>query len=93
LSFSFTNRLGNSVSQLSTSLELCNLLGSNLNLCLGSGVDTFASRALVYAERTEANESNLVTLYESLLNSSNCGIESLLCVNLADTCTSGNLLN
>ena len=69
------------ISELSTSLELCHLLGSNLNLLLCSGVDTLTSGALIYAECTKTNESNLVTCYESVLNSCDCGFQSLLRVN------------
>ena len=46
LDFLFTRLLVNCLSELSTSLELSNLLSSNLNLLLGSGVDTFTSGLL-----------------------------------------------
>ena len=49
--------------ELSTSLELGNLLGCDLNLLLCSRVDTFAGRTLVNAECTETDQSNLVAFY------------------------------
>jgi len=82
-----------SVSQLSTSLELSHLLSSNLDLSLCSGVDTLASGTLSNSECTEANESNLVTSDEGILDSSYSSIESLFCINLRETSTSCNLLN
>ena len=82
LSFLFTNGLLDGICKFSTSLELCDLLSSNLNLLLGCGVDTLTSGTLAYAECTETNEGNLVTCYEGTLNSSNCCVKSLLCVNL-----------
>lgn len=82
-----------SVSQLSTSLELGHLLGSNLNLLLRSGVDTLASRALAYAECSETNQGNLVTSNECILDSSNSCLKSLLSINLSDLSTCCNLLN
>ena len=71
-----------SSSELSTGLELGNLLSSDSDLLLCSGVDTLTSGALIYAECTETNKLNLVTCYESILNSCNCCVKSFLCVNL-----------
>ena len=75
--FLFTISGLESISELSASLELSNLLSSNLNLLLCSGIDTLTSGALVYAECTETDERHLVTLYESVLNSCNCCVKSL----------------
>ena len=86
-------RLVQSVSELSTSLELSNLLGSDLNLSLCCGVDTLASGALVNGESTEANESNLITSNQSVLDGSHSSVKSLLCVNFGNASTCGNLLN
>ena len=71
-----------SISKLGTGLELGHLLSSNRNLLLCSGVDTLTSGALANAECTKTNESNLVTCYESVLNSCDCGFKSLLRVYL-----------
>ena len=85
--------LFDSVSELSTSLELSNLLGSNLNLLLGSGVDTFAGGLLRNSECAETYELNLITLYESVLDSCYCGVKSLLCITLCQTSTCCNLID
>ena len=77
-----TFRLLDSVSKLSTSLELSNLLSSDLNLLLGQRIDTLTSRTLAYTKCTKTNESNLVTLCQSVLNSYYCCVESFLSVNL-----------
>ena len=55
-------------------------VGTSTYLC--SGVDTLTSGALANAECTKTNESNLVTCYESVLNSCDCGFKSLLRVYL-----------
>ena len=78
----FLQKLVQGVSQLSTSLKLSNLLGSDGNLLLGSGVDTLTSGALANSECTETYESNLVTSNECILNSCYSSVKSLLCVNL-----------
>ena len=65
------------VSKLSTGLKLGNLLCSNLDLLLCGGVDTLTSWALAYTECTETNERHFVTLYECILNSYYCCVESL----------------
>ena len=81
LLFYYKNRL-ESISELSTWLELCNLLSSNTDLLLCQRIDTLTSWALVYTECTKANESNLVTSNECVLNSCYSSVKSLLCVNL-----------
>ena len=70
------------VCEVSTSLELSNLLGCNLDLLLCSGVDTLTSGALANTESTETNEGNFVTCYESVLNSCNCCVKSFLSIYL-----------
>ena len=64
--------------QFGACLELCNLLCSYLYLLLCCRIDAFACRALVHAERAEAYERYLVTCYESVLDGSYSGVESLL---------------
>ena len=86
-------RLVQSVSELGTSLELSNLLGSDLDLSLCCGVDTLTSGALSNCESTETNKSNLVTSNQSVLDSSYSSVKSLLRFNLGNAGTSGNLLN
>ena len=61
-------------------LELCNLLGGYLYLLFCCRVDAFACRTLVYAERAEANQRNLVACYEGVLDGSHSSVESLLSV-------------
>ena len=85
--------LFHSVCKFSTSLELSNLLSSNLNLLLGGGVDAFASGLLGNGECAEANQLYLITSYESVLDGINGCVESLLCFNLCQTSTSCNLVN
>ena len=75
-------KLVQGVSQFCTSLEFCNLLGTDGDLLLGGGVDTFTSGALADAECTKAYESDFVTCDESVLNSCNASLKSLLCINL-----------
>ena len=87
----YQNRL-ECISKLSTWLKLGNLLGSNRNLLLCCRIDALTSRALVYAECTEANQRNLLTSHESILNSCYCSVKSLLCITLRDACTFCNLL-
>ena len=70
------------VCEVSTSLKLGNLLGSNLDLLLCCRVDTLTSGALANTESTETNEGNLVTCYESILNGCNRCVKSFLCINL-----------
>ena len=72
-----------SVSKLSASLELGNLLCCDSNLLLSSRVDALACRTLRNAECTEADELNLVTLNESVLDCLNCSLKSLLGISLA----------
>ena len=80
-------RLVQSLCEISTSLELSDLLGIDLNLSLCGGIDTLTSGALADAERTEANKSNLVTCYKSVLHCYDGCLKSLLCVNLRDAST------
>ena len=91
--FIYNSRLLYSVCELGTSLELSNLLGSNLNLLLGSGVDTLACGLLGNSECTETYQLNLVTLLQSICDSCYSSVKSLLCVNLCQTSTCCNLLN
>ena len=91
--FIYKSRLLYSVCELGTSLELSHLLGSNLNLLLGSGVDTLACGLLSNSECAETNQLNLVTLLQSVSDSCYSSVKSLLCVNLCQTSTCCNLLN
>jgi len=93
LNFILQRLLVNSISKLLTSLKLSNLLSSNLNLLLGSGVDTLAGGLLVNGESTETYELYFVTSYEGSLYSLNTCLKGLLCVNFGQTCTYCNLLN
>src|SRR3712207_7571212 len=61
--------LVNSVSKFSTGLKLSHLLSGDSDFSLGSRVDTFASRTLVYAESTEAYELDFVTGNECIFDS------------------------
>ena len=81
------------IAQLCTGLELGNLLGSDLNLLLGSGVDAFTGGALGNSECAETYELNLVTGHEGILNSVYCGIKGLLSVCLAQFGSCSNLLD
>lgn len=68
------------VVEFGSCLELCHLLGCYLYLLLRRGIDTLAGGTLVYAERSEAYERNLVACYERVLNCCNCCVKSLLCL-------------
>lgn len=79
----FTKRiLVQCVSELSTSLELGNLLSCNLDFSFRGGVDAFTSGTLVDAERAEAHQSYFVACDEGVFHCYYGCIKSLLCVNL-----------
>ena len=82
-----------SLSKLCTGFELGNLLGSNLDLSLCSGVDALASGNFLYRECSKANELYFVTCYESVLNGTNSSFQCFLCLSLGNTSCVGNLLN
>ncbi len=71
-------KLVQSLCQLSTSLELSNLLGSNLDFLAACRVDTLTSRTLVNAKCSKTNKSNLVTCNECILNSGYSCVECFL---------------
>ncbi len=77
-------------SEFSTSLEFNNLLGSNLNLLTGSGVNTRTSGTFAYGESSETDKGNFIICLHSVRNSGNSSVESLLCIYFAETCTGSN---
>jgi hypothetical protein len=86
-------QLVDSIAEFSASLELGNLLCSDSNLLLGSRIDALTSGLLSNSESTETNELDLVTLYESVLDSCYSSVQSLLCVNFCQTSTCCNLID
>lgn len=79
--------------QVSTGLELNNLLSGDVNSLLGKNIDTLAGCTLRYIECTKANQGNLVTSLYSTGYSIQCSFQSLLGINFTKSCAFSDLCN
>ena len=72
------------------SLELNNGLSCDFNLLTCCGVNTLTCSTLNLRESTKTNKSHLFTCLYSTCDSTQSCIKSLLCINLAQACLSGD---
>ena len=73
--------------QASASLELHNVLGSDLDGGTRLWVAAVTCSALAHRERAKTNERNAVTFFESAVDGTGGSVESTCSVRLRETCT------
>ena len=78
--------------ELSTSLELSDLLGCDCDLLACGGVDAFTGGALCNGKGAKAYELNFLTCYQCILNSLKGSVKSQFSICVGKICLLGNLL-